>query len=382
MRNPHLEVDRDNLAMWNRPENRRWGFRNIHMLNRSGLVLRSSRVLPLRTRNEPRIGTMPEVRRLTGLPTFCAMVVVRERDILFETYAADCSPETVHSMQSITKTHLNLIFGRLVADGVIDPEGKVEDWIPEIGSGYRGVTVQQVLDMNVMLAFDEDYSAPWNPPPRPGERRGYGEEEVAMGWRLAPPETANYGVREFALRLENDSSENPGNFTRYASPNTDLAGWIAERASGTDLKHHVAANIEGAGIEGTFFVSLDREFVPVLSGGGAMTARDMARYGLLFARRGEGLGAERVGDPAFIERTRSNRGTHFGEPWQGLRYSNQMFTDGTWIGHGGYAGQYLMAHPEKEAAIAWFSVLETPLGDDQNHLANVIAMAAEILESL
>lgn len=310
------------------------------------------------------------------------MVVAQGRDVLFEAHAADCGPDTLHSMQSITKTHLNLVFGRLVASGKVDPGQTVETWIPEIGSGYRGVTLQQVLDMNVPLAFDEDYAAPWDPPPGPGERRGYGQEEVAMGWRLPPPGGREFGVREFALTLEKDMDDVPGNRARYASPNTDLAGWIAERASGSDLFELISTNIEGAGLEGVFFVSLDCTFVPVLSGGGAMTARDMARYGLLFARGGTGVMGKSAGDAEFIEQTRTRKGAPFEGSWPGLSYSNHMFTDGTWIGHGGYAGQFLLIRPDKEAAAAWFSVVDSVYGDADDHMAHVIVMLSDVLENL
>lgn len=382
VRNPHLDVDGSNLAMWNTPEHRRWGFRNIHWLHRHGLSLRATHVLPLRTRIDRRIGDMTEVRRLAGTSMFCAMVVVRGRDILFERYAPDVTPETLHSMQSITKTHLNLIYGRLVAGGLVDLEQPVGNYIPEIGSGYRGATVRQVLDMNVMMAFDEDYSAPWDPPPGPGERLGYGQEEVAMNWRLPPPGHAPYGVRELAARLEDDGRANPDNITNYASPNTDLAAWIAERASGRDLKAHLVDNINGAGIEGAFHISLDCDFVPVLSGGGAMTARDMARYGLLFARRGIGIHGDPIGHGPFIEETRNGRGTFLEGSREGQRYSNQMFTNGTWIGHGGYGGQFLMADPDKEAVVAFFSVLENARAEDDAYLSEIIAMSSGILERL
>ncbi len=382
MRNPQLEVGRDNLAWWNRAENRRHGFHSIHRLNRRGLGLRSGHVLPLRDRHHPAIAERSDVARLTALPSFSAMVVAQGRDVLFEAHASDCGPDTLHSMQSITKTHLNLVFGRLMAAGRVDPGQMVETWIPEIGSGYRGVTLQQVLDMNVPLAFDEDYAAPWDPPPGPGERRGYGQEEVAMGWRLPPPGREEFGVREFALTLEKDMDDAPGDRARYASPNTDLAGWVAERASGSNLFELISATIEGAGLEGVFFVSLDCTFVPVLSGGGAMTARDMARYGLLFARKGTGVMGESVGDAGFIEATRTRKVASFEGSWPGLSYSNHMFTDGTWIGHGGYAGQFLMIRPDKEAAAAWFSVVDSVYGDAEDHSAHVIAMLSDVLENL
>jgi CubicO group peptidase (beta-lactamase class C family) len=382
IRNPDLDVDADNLGFWNQAENRRWGFRNLHWLHRHGLSLRANHVLPLRTRIDRTIGDLADVRRLTETTMFCGMVVAQGRDVLFEKYAGDFGPDMPHSMQSITKTHLNLIYGRLIADGRIDLEKKVEHYIPEIGSGYRGASVQQVLDMNVMNSFDEDYAAPYDPWPAKGERMGYGQEEIAMNWRLPPPGHPGIGVRELAVDLTEDGTTNPDNLMHYKSANTDLAGWIAENESGRDLKAHLVEIVNAAGLENTFYISLDRDFVPVLSGGGLMTTRDMVRYGLLFARGSMGVDGNPVGDPGFIETTRNDRGTYLEGPRGDQRYSNQMFTNGTWVGHGGYGGQFLMADPDKEAAVSFFSVLETSHAQDESYLPEVIAMSQEILARL
>ncbi|RWG12905.1 MAG: hypothetical protein EOQ55_26270 [Mesorhizobium sp.] len=49
---------------------------------------------------------------------------------------------------------------------------------------------------------------------------------------------------------------------------------------GADRLHPV----EAAGLEGCFHITCDREGVPLVDGGACLTARDLARYGLLFAR--------------------------------------------------------------------------------------------------
>ncbi len=380
--NPHLVVGDNNLNAWNQPEVRRWGFRNIHWLNRYGFSVRSSHVLPLQKRIDRHIGDMPEVRRLTTTSMFDAMIVVQGRDILFERYARDFGPDTPHSIQSISKTTLNLIFGRLVAGGLVDLEAKVETYLPEIGSGYRGATVQQVLDMNVMNNFDEDYTAPYDPPPGPGERIGYGREEITLGWRLPPPGEPEQSLRDFVCKLVDDGTTNPDNITHYKSTNSDVAAWIAEVVSGRDLKSYLVDIANGAGLERAFHMSLDCDFVPVLSGGGSLTLRDLARYGLVFARGGLGVHGEPVGDSAFIESTRQAGGTWLAGPREGQRYRNQVYTNGTFIGHGGYGGQYLMADPDKEAVFAFFSVLETSHASDETYLPEVIAMAEGVLDRL
>ena len=382
IRNPHLVVGDDNLNMWNQPETRRWGFRNVYWLNRYGFSVRSSHVLGLQKRIDRHIGDMPEVRRLTTTSMFDAMVVVQGCDILFERYAPDFGPDMLHSIQSITKTTLNLIYGRLVAGGLVDLEETVGHYLPDIGSGYRGATVQDVLDMNVMNNFDEDYTAPYDPPPGPGERIGYGREEITLGWRLPPAGEPEQSLRAFVSELVDDGTANPDNITRYKSTNSDVAAWIAEVVSGRDLKSYLVDIVNGAGLERAFHISLDCDFVPVLSGGGSLTARDLARYGLLFARGGLGVHGEPVGDAGFIEATRKGGGTWLAGPREGQRYRNQIYTDGSFLGHGGYGGQYLMVRPDREAAIAFFSVLETSHASDETYLPEVIAMAEDVMERL
>ena len=87
-------------------------------------------------------------------------------------------------MQSIAKTTMNHIFGRLVENGRIDLGRKVVGYIPEIGSGYAGANVQQVLDMDVMNNFNEGYDDSHSPAPGPGEPVGYGGQYL-----LADPDT-------------------------------------------------------------------------------------------------------------------------------------------------------------------------------------------------
>ncbi|WP_457659809.1 serine hydrolase [Sinorhizobium medicae] len=90
----------------------------------------------------------------------------------------------------------------------------------------------------------------------------------------------------------------------------------------------------------------------------SLTARDLARYGLLFARKGEGIDGHLVGDAAFIEDTRRNPGPSYSTPIDWIRYSRQTATDGTWLGHGGYGGQYILVNPDTGTEVVYFSVLE------------------------
>ena len=63
-------------------------------------------------------------------------------------------------------------------------------------------------------------------------------------------------------------------------------------------------------------------------------------------------------------------------------------TNGRWIGHAGYAGQYLLADPLSGGggvAIAFFSVLETSDGEDgppYTYFSEIPRMATEVFDLL
>jgi hypothetical protein len=62
-------------------------------------------------------------------------------------------------------------------------------------------------------------------------------------------------------------------------------------------------------------------------------------------------------------------------PRDRLRYSNQTNTNGRWLGHGGYGGQYMLADLETGVVGVFFSVLE-------NHDAHDAAYSVEIIDML
>jgi len=378
VRNPDLHVGPGNLAGWNQPDRRRKGFHGLHALSRYDMGVRAPDVLVLRKSIDRRIGDLPSVRRLTGATPFSAMAVVRGQSVLYEAYAPDFGPDRPHTLQSISKTTMNLVFGRMVDDGKVVLNRRVRDYVPEIGSGYAEATVQQVLDMDVTNNFNEDYSDPYEVS-RLGATVGYGRQEIAMGWRLPPPGEPNFAMRDFLCTLTSDDVTNPGGETQYHSPNTDLLGWIAERAGGRSLRTLLIDIAVAAGVEGMFRVGTDAEGVPIVSGRIFLTARDLCRYGLLFARNGVGVHGECVGSARFIDATRGGRGTRPPPPRQSLRYSNQTNTNGRWIGHGGYGGQYMLADPETGVVVAFFSVLEDDDASDDTYHPEIIAMAEDVV---
>ena len=325
IRNPDLVVGPEGREQWNTAARRRASFHRLHAIARYGFSLRAPDVLRLERNIDRRIGDMPAVRKLTETTFFSAMVVLRDTTVIFEKYAPDFGPAGVHSVMSISKTAINLIFGKLIDDGLIDTAAKVGEHLPEIGSGYRQATIQDVLDMNIVNDYSEDYADP--------ETTAL-SHEAAMGWRLPPPGADEVTDREFLCTIAGDDLVNRSGAPQYKSANTDVLGWIAERVSGRGLRDHYIDIVEAAGIEGVFHMSTDRAGVANPNGGICMSARDLARYGLIFVRGGLGVHGETVGSRAFIEATRAGRGPRYPAPHDHMYYCNQMRSDGRWIGHG------------------------------------------------
>jgi CubicO group peptidase (beta-lactamase class C family) len=367
--NVDLLVGEGGRPTWNQPDHRRRAFHNMHTVFRYSLGLRAPQVLRLRKRVDRRIGDLASVRRLAGTAYFSGMVAVRDGDVLFERYAPDFGPHQPHSIQSITKTTMNLMVGRLVEERRIDLGREVRHYLPDMGSGYAAATVQDVLDMNVVNDYSEDYSDPY---------ASVFLHEAAMGWRLPGPDQPELTSRDFVRGIKSGDPVNRTGLVQYKSANTDVIGEIVERLSGRSLRHLLIDIVEGAGLEGTFHIGTDREGTPIINGGACVTARDLARYALLFVRGGRGVGGQAVGSRAFIEATRTRGGVPYAAPRDWQRYSNHAVTDGQCLGHGGYGGQYMLANPDTGVVVVFFSVLENEHAYDAAYSAEVIRMAEEI----
>ena len=367
--NPDLAVGDGQLPGWNRPEARRRSFHALHKTFRYARSYRSPKVLALKRDLDWRIGRLAHVRELTSSPFFSAMAAIQGDRLLWEAYAPDYGPDGAHSMQSITKTTVNLIAGRLVEQGKLDLSRTVASYLPEIGSGYAKATVQQVLDMDVINDFTEDYSVL--------DSASY-RQEAAMGWRLPPEGQQEQDSRAFVAGVTGRELGNPTGVVQYKSANTDVVAWIAERVAARPLHEFVLEIAEAAGFEGTFYMGTDRLGVPQLNGAGCLSARDLARYGQLFARGGEGVNGERVGSAEFIRATRSGRGTRYEGARAGIRYSNHTATRERWVGHGGYGGQYLLVDVQTGVSVAFFSVLEDRDAWDPDYGAETIRLCEEV----
>lgn len=368
--NPDLTVGAEDHPRWNTAPHRRQGFHNLHRIARYTLGFRAASVLDLRLLADLSIPAREDVQRLTASPWFSALVVTEGNRLLHEAYAPDFGPDQPHSIMSISKMAANLILGRLWEEGRIALDEPLGAILPWLGPGYRNATVQQALDMNVHNAFTEDYADPSST---------VFQFESAMGMRLpeGPEPTLADLLAGIGLAPGAGDTVNRSGASLYKSANTDALMLAAEVRGGRALRDWLADLADAAGVEATLHMGTDRAGTPMVSGGICLTARDLCRYGALFARQGQGVDGRAFGSAAFLDRTLAG-GVPMPPPRGHLRYSNQTHTDGTWLGHGGYGGQYLVANPATGRVACFLSVLQDAHGYDPDWYAQIVAMLTAI----
>jgi len=220
------------------------------------------------------------------------LVILHDGRVVFEHYANEMTPGSPHILMSVSKSLLGLLAGALMARGDLRPDRPVADVIPEVaGTAYEGATIRHLLDMRAGVAFDEDYLA------RSGPIVAY---RKATGWfPLAPGEPPS-DLRGFYRTLTGSSGPHGGP-VHYVSPNTDLLGWMIERAAGQRYADLMSELIwKPLGAVHSAYITVDRLGAPRCAGGFCATVRDLARVGQLIAQRGS-RGSAQIVPEAWIE---------------------------------------------------------------------------------
>ncbi|MDG1999537.1 MAG: serine hydrolase [Amylibacter sp.] len=370
--NPDLTVGTDNKQRWNQPKHRRHGFHNAHRLFRRTLMVRSRNVLTLERAPVDLVAKVPSLGVLMEHTAFSAFCCLRHGKVLMEGAATDFSTIHPHSIQSVTKLHVHLIVGHLVQQGLLSLDAKVTDYLPFIGSGYAQARVQSLLDMAVTNDFTEDYADP---------QSDCYAEEIALGWRLPLNGTDEITLKDFATSLTGFQDVEVSE-AQYKSANTDILTLIASAVSPIPLATLIEDITDAAGYEGAFHISLSKEGHPALSGGGCLSARDLARFGLLLTRQFQGEQGAVWANSSFFANSLARSAPLLAPPKDWLRYSNHLMTDGRLVGHAGYGGQFLLTDSDTGVSCAFLSVLENEAGYDEDYMAAVSETLREICRSL
>jgi CubicO group peptidase (beta-lactamase class C family) len=217
------------------------------------------------------------------------LLVLQDGVVLYEYYADAMNPSDTHLLMSVSKSLNSTLCGVFVERGLVRPEAAVVDYIEELrGTSWEGCTVQHLLDM------------------RAGTHWDYEDDEMKIcdvsGYRThsrrdIPTDTASW------IRTIDNSHEHGGPF-RYVSLESDVLGWVLERACGGSFADLFSREIWSAiGAEFDAQIVLDTAGFSVVEGGVCATLRDLGRFGQMCLSGGKLSGRQLV--PAkWLERLR------------------------------------------------------------------------------
>ncbi|MET0741165.1 MAG: serine hydrolase [Candidatus Nanopelagicales bacterium] len=276
------------LANWQDPPFNRWAFRHLreviptHRIAATGAATGNATALPADPRQilgipvERMDGSESTVADVLATTDTDAVVVVHGGRIVHESYAPDMPTDTAHLLMSVSKSVVSCVAGVLVARGVLDVEAPVATYVPEVaGSGYDEATVRHLLDMRTGVGFREEYTS------LDAEVRVM---ERSMGWRpLADGDPV--GMYAFLTTLKPEGRHG-GPFV-YRSADTDMLGWVVERAAGVRMADLISELVwQPIGTEHDADITCDAVGSAVHDGGMSATARDLARFGLMLLNHG------------------------------------------------------------------------------------------------
>ena len=90
-----------------------------------------------------------------------AVIILHRGQIVYERYDGVTDGDTPHIMFSVSKSFSGTLAEMLIANGQLDENAKVVQYIPELASsGFGDATVRQILDMTTGLDYSENYSDP------------------------------------------------------------------------------------------------------------------------------------------------------------------------------------------------------------------------------
>ena len=370
---PPAPDKRVTLSNWRKPPFNRWAFNHVSELVPSAFVRAARDTTPLETESRG-LGLDDWLEK-----TFTdSIVVMKDGKVVFEAYGDGQGPDVPHIWMSVSKSVLGLVAGIVAGRGRLDVDAPLTELIPELkGSAFAGATVRDALDMRVGISFDEDYLAAG------GAIIEYRKSHL---WDPVPVGESPTDMRSFLLTLAGRDGEHNGRF-HYVSPNTDLLGWVLERATGTRYADLVSETLwQPIGAERDAYITVDRFGAPRCAGGFCAVPRDMARLGRLFVTGGrhgdvqvvperwiddivgfDGANAWRTGD--FFDLF-DCANMHYRSQWYVLRGERPLV-----FGFGVF-GQHVFIDPAADLVVAKCSSQPLPL--DASFLSMTLAGVEEI----
>jgi len=206
-------------------------------------------------------------------------MVLHHGAVVVEQYGRISSAASRHIIFSVSKSITGTLAGVLVERGELEPDAPVSRYVPEIASSaYGDATVRNLLDMTVSVDFTEDYLDPLG---------DFARYRLATNWNPPGALASEDGLHQFLATLPKGRGPHGQRF-HYVSPNSDLLGWVLERAGMLTISEMLSRYLwQPMGAESSGYITVDRNGAPRTAGGICVTLSDLARFGDMMRQDGK-----------------------------------------------------------------------------------------------
>ena len=317
-----------------------------------------------------------------------AVVMIHKGKIVYETYPG-MNPMDQHVWMSPGKSTVGLVIAQLEAEGKIDMDKKVVEYLPEFrGTNWDGVKMIDAANMATALQLEETLDAIVDP------------ESIIVrffGAEFGSPNPATGKVDNWLNILkeaEKIEGEKPGYRFRYSSAVTQIFVVIVERIENKTWAELFEERVWG---NMTARLSMQHHLTPdgtsLAHGLLSTTAEDFARFGMLFTPSWDEAAVKPVVSAAVLKRLQtagSPEAFRRGAKYEGLKEDfgeaplmnsfqfDAVFEDGALWKHGNL-GQGIYIDPARDFVGVYFSTngYIPPYGEDK--LPGYLRRAAKFL---
>ena len=260
-----------------------------------------------------------------------AFLVLQNDSLIFERYYGTYDSASLLPSFSVVKSFVSSLTCIAIGEGYIrDVHQPVTDYLYELKDTiFRKVTIENLLTMRSGIRFRENYNSPFY--------------EMAKFY---------YGrdLKRYTRKLR--VIHPPDSTYEYQSGNAQLLGMIIEKATGRKISGYIQDRIwQPMGMESDATWNVDSRKNREIKAFCCLnaTARDFARFGLLYLHQGNWNGKSIVPEEWVRESltirndSRDSQGYPYGYMWRVLE-------DGSFFAKG-ILGEYIFVCPEKNAVI-------------------------------
>ena len=285
-----------------------------------------------------------------------SVIVVHKGGIVFERYYS-MQPGEQHTLQSVTKVVTSTLISQLVNEKKLNLDLPVETYLPELkNTDWQGVTVKNILNMQSGMKgseVSENMGGFTNP-----QHPFYSFEE-ALGV-LPKIDTIVPSVFEYVASMKKKVPATPE--AEYNSMSTFILGWIGEKITGKKYADLVSEKIwKPMGASSNAYVCVSDKGVAWMHGGISDTLRDLARFGMLYTHSDVKARKESFISFSQLKEIFNAPAIDFGFEKFHWGYQWDVARDGILM-KGGFGGQAILVHPEKEIVIAYFNHIDKDWG--------------------